>query len=167
MQLTGSEYWIKKLGLKKHPEGGYYHEFYRSSTLISPQDLNWNCTEKRASATSIYFLLTSGEVSKLHRLKSDELWYYHAGSSLTITVITPQGSFSRHILGLNLDENEQPQVIIPAGSIFGASVNDSGSYSLVSCMVTPGFDFRDFELLSKEQLIKEYSQYQEVIEELT
>jgi predicted cupin superfamily sugar epimerase len=66
-----------------------------------------------------------------------------------------------------LDEKEQPQLIIPAGSIFGASVNDPGSYSLVSCMVTPGFDFRDFELLSKDQLIKEYPQYQQIIEELT
>lgn len=161
------EYWINRLELKKHPEGGYFSEIYRSNTSVSPRNLNWDCEEERASATSIYFLLISGEVSKLHRLKSDEIWYYHAGSSLTITVITPQGSLSRHILGLNLDEKEQPQVIIPAGSIFGASVNESGSYSLVSCMVTPGFDFRDFELLSKEQLIKEYPEYQKIIEELT
>jgi predicted cupin superfamily sugar epimerase len=167
MYLTDSNYWINKLGLTKHPEGGYYREIYRSSTSISPQDLNWNCEGKRASATSIYFLLAAGDISKLHRLKADELWYYHAGSPLTVTLISPQGHFSRHILGLDLDQKEQPQLIIPAGSIFGASVNDSGSYSLVSCMVTPGFDFRDFELLSKEQLIKEYPQYQEVIEELT
>ncbi|NLW47408.1 MAG: cupin domain-containing protein [Firmicutes bacterium] len=167
MYLTDSDYWINKLGLKKHPEGGYFCEIYRSSTSISPQDLNWNCEEKRASATSIYFLLTAGDVSKLHRLKADELWYYHAGSPLTVTLISPQGDLSRYILGLDLDQNEQPQLIIPAGSIFGASVNDSDSYSLVSCMVTPGFDFRDFELLSKNQLIKDYSQYQEIINELT
>ncbi len=160
------EYWINKLGLKKHPEGGYFNEAYRSNTSISPQDLNWDCEGERSSATSIYFLLPSTDVSKLHRLKSDELWYFHTGSSLTITIISPQGVLSQQKLGINPDQDEQLQMIIPAGCIFGAKVNEADSYSLVSCMVTPGFDFRDFELLTKEKLIMKYPQYQTLINEL-
>ncbi len=167
MDIPGSRYWINQLRLIKHPEGGYFKEIYRSSTQISPQDLNWDCNEKHASATSIYFLLPSGEVSKLHRLKSDEIWYFHSGSTLTISIISPQGELCQTKLGLNPDQKEQPQLIIPAGSIFGATVDEPDSYSLVGCMVTPGFDFRDFELLAKEKLKSDYPHLHRLIDELT
>ena len=105
--------------------------------------------------TSIYFLLTSNDISHLHRIKSDELWYYHAGSPLTIHIIDENGVYKEIKLGLNLDKGEVPQALVPKNSIFGSSVMDEDTFSLVGCMVSPGFDYKDFEFfLTKRTFVK-------------
>ena len=161
------QYWVSKLGLLRHPEGGYFKEVYRSPEMISDLELSVQFTDKRNLATSIYFLLTSNDVSHFHRLNADELWYYHTGSSLTIFMVDRQGVLKELKLGLNLEQGELPQVVIPSGTIFGALVNDPDTFSLVSCMVAQGFDFRDFELLSRESLLQEYPQHEEIVLKLT
>lgn len=161
--MDNSKYWINKLGLIKHPEGGYYKETY-----ISTENINHNQFEgTRSLATSIYFLLNSGEVSHFHSLKSDELWYFHAGTALTIYVINKDGGLQEHKLGLNIEKGEMPQIIVPAGSIFGSAMNEENSYSLVGCMVSPGFDFRDFILFKREELLNLYPQHKDIINKLT
>ncbi|MCX7709041.1 MAG: cupin domain-containing protein [Clostridia bacterium] len=167
MLMKDWKYWVSGLGLAQHPEGGYYRELYKCSEIIEKDDLQGDYDGDRNLASSIYFLLPSNEVSHFHRLKSDELWYFHAGSSLTVYVIDLNGKLLEMKLGLDLEKGEQPQVIIPRGCIFGAVVNEEDSFSLVGCVVSPGFDFRDFELLSRAQLLKEYPQHEEIINRLT
>jgi predicted cupin superfamily sugar epimerase len=163
-------YWIQKLGLIPHPEGGYYRQTYRSDEWVSDADLSVKFGDKRRLATSIYFLLTRDEVSHFHRLKSDEIWYYHAGCPLTVYVIHPTGVLQEIRLGLNLDNGEVPQATVPRGTIFGSCMlpsSQSYDFSLVSCMVSPGFDFRDFELFSRDELLAIYPQHRDIIVKLT
>lgn len=165
--MNNSEYWINKLELIKHPEGGYFKETYKNTENISDKELTAVFEGTRSLATSIYFLLNSGEVSHFHRLKSDELWYFHAGSALTIYVIDQDGSLLEFKLGLNIENGESPQIIVPAGSIFGSSMNEENSYSLVGCMVSYGFDFRDFKLFKRDELLNLYPQHKDIIVKLT
>lgn len=162
-----AQYWISQLSLIPHPEGGYYKETYHSKELISDQELSVSYQGKRMLSSSIYFLLPSDEVSHFHRLKSDELWYFHAGSPLTVHIIYENGEYEGIKLGLNIEEGELPQVLVPKNSIFGSTVNSKNSYSLVGCMVSPGFDFIDFELFNRIDLIKKYPEYKDIIQRLT
>ena len=111
-------------------------------------------------------MLRDGEVSNFHRLKSDEMWYYHSGSPLTIYMISPEGEFITEQLGLNIENGEKPQVLVPKDFIFGSAMNNEG-YALVGCMVSPGFEFRDFELFKRSFLLEKYPQYEEIILKLT
>ncbi|ELC8451078.1 cupin domain-containing protein [Clostridium perfringens] len=159
-----AEYFIKSLNMTAHPEGGYFKESFVSPSKLAPNTLHIN--EERLLWTSIYFLLRTGEVSNFHRLKSDEMWYFHAGESLTIYMISPDGELIEKQLGLNIEKGETPQVLVPKDYIFGSAMNNEG-FSLVSCMVAPGFDFKDFELFEREDLLEKYPNYREVIEKLT
>ncbi|HEY8400764.1 MAG TPA: cupin domain-containing protein [Cytophagaceae bacterium] len=160
MSIDYSHY-IEQLGLAKHPEGGYYKEIYRCPAETSIDQ------ENRNLATSIYFLLTSSDVSKLHRLKSDEIWYYHAGAPLSIYLIHPDGKLEILKLGIEITRGYYPQAIIPAGCIFGAKVDNEDSFTLIGCMVSPGFDFKDFELPPREILLQKYPDHSEIIKQLT
>lgn len=161
MEKHNAEYWIKNLDLTSHPEGGYFKETYRSNSDFEPVGFSG----KRNYATSIYFLLEQNNVSHFHRIKSDEIWYYHAGNSLTVYVIHPNGELEEIKIGPNIHKGEVLQAVVPANSIFGSTSHDE--YSLVGCMVSPGFDFNDFELFTTSQLMNTYPQHQNIIELLT
>ncbi|MBM6838790.1 cupin domain-containing protein [Clostridium saudiense] len=155
--MKTSEYYIEKLEMIPHVEGGYFKESFLSESFVSEDKKLWS---------SIYFLLRTGEVSNFHRLKSDELWYYHAGQSLTIYMITPDGNLITKQLGLNIENGESPQVIVPKGYIFGSAMNEDG-FSLVGCMVSPAFEYKDFELFKRNDLLKLYPEHQAIINKLT
>jgi uncharacterized protein len=157
------QYYVSKLGLTPHREGGYYKETFQSTELISDQELTVDYEGKRKIYTSIYFLLTSNDISHFHRLKSDELWYFHAGSPLTIHVIDENGNYKEIKLGLDLDNGEVPQVLVPKNSIFGSSVMEEDTFSLVGCMVSPGFEYKDFELFTQGELLETYPQHEAII----
>ncbi|MFF2885935.1 cupin domain-containing protein [Paenibacillus sp. NPDC057967] len=163
MQATSPEYWISKLELNAHPEGGYYKRTYQGEEKITDQELSVEFNGHRWLYTSIYFLLRSQDISHFHRLKSDELWYYHAGSPLTIHVIHENGTYEEIKLGSNLEKGETMQYLVPKNSIFGSSVLESDTFSLVGCMVAPGFDFQDFELFTQQELLAQYPEHHEVI----
>jgi predicted cupin superfamily sugar epimerase len=137
-----------------------------SKENISVKNSNNDLDESRKLWTSIYFLLRDGEVSNFHRLKSDEMWYYHAGSPLTIYMISPNGELTTRQLGLNIKNGEVPQFLVPKNYIFGSAMNRSG-YSLVGCMVCPGFDFKDFEIFERAALLNKYPQHKDIILKLT
>jgi len=159
-------YWIEHLGLKAHPEGGFYEETYRSNEIIPANALPTRFTGSRNFSTAIYFLLRSHDRSMFHRIKSDELWHYHAGTSLSIYVLTTD-KLIIHTLGAEIEKGHSLQVVIPANCWFGATVNESNSYTLAGCTVAPGFDFQDFELGERSLLLKEFPQHREIIEMLT
>ncbi len=163
------QYWVEHLEMTKHPEGGYFKENYANPEHITDQELNVSFEGTRSLATSIYFLLTDSEVSKFHRLKSDEMWYFHDGVPLSIYVISPEGKLDIYRLGLDIEKGEMPQILVPAGSIFGSCIDNpqTNQYSLVGCMVSFGFQFEDFELFNREELVKAYPSHQSIIERLT
>lgn len=165
--MEKAEYWIEKLKLQAHPEGGFFRETYRSAQIINKESLPDAYKGSRASATSIYFLLRSGEVSVFHRIASDEMWYFHAGNPVQIHFITTRGELKSEILGNAISEKQQVQVLIPGGTIFGAEVVGQSGFSLMGCMVTPGFDFQDFEMLSREKLLSTFPQHKNIILRLT
>lgn len=149
-----AEYWIERLGLKPHPEGGYYAETYRAAQTLP---------NGRPVATQIYFLLEHGNFSALHRLGSDEIWHFYLGDPLTVHLIEPAGSYR----SLRLGPDHSFQGVVPAGCWFGATVENPGGYALVGCTVAPGFDFADFELAEREALSRLYPQHRALIERLT
>ena len=164
--MHSSQYFIDTLNMEPHPEGGFYKSSFDSCENISSNDLKTSFEGERILWTSIYFLLRDGEISSFHRLKSDEMWYYHAGSPLTIYMISPEGELTTKQLGLNIKNGETPQFLVPKNYIFGSAMNNSG-YSLVGCMVSPGFDFKDFEILKRDVLLNKYSQHKDTIIKLT
>ena len=163
MNQQDPQYYISKLGLEPHPEGGYFKRTFASQEQITDQELTVHFEGKRMLYTSIYFLLTSNDVSHFHRLQSDELWYYHAGSPLSVHMIDENGEYTEHKLGLDLENGEVPQVLVPKNTIFGSSVKDRETFSLVGCMVSPGFEYQDFELFTQEELLLKYPQHKEII----
>jgi predicted cupin superfamily sugar epimerase len=165
--LDDADRWIDLLQLEKHPEGGYYRETYRSEEAIDKKHLPERFNGDRCLSTAIYYLLKGDDFSAFHRIKQDELFHFYDGSSLTIHVIDNSGNYCEIKLGRNMKTGEVPQATVKAGWIFGASVNEPNSYSLVGTTVAPGFDFDDFELLSRKQLIALFPQHNKIIEQLT
>ena len=151
---------IEILGLVAHPEGGFYAETYRSAESLT------TAAGERSLATSIYFLLRSEDVSHFHRIKSDELWFWHEGSPLSVHLLGEKG---HQILKLGpVDHSGSfPQHLVKADTIFGSAVDEPDSYALVSCVVAPGFDFRDFELFKTDELLPLFPESEEIIRKLT
>lgn len=165
-QIYSADYFIEKLALEAHIEGGYYKEIYRNSTMISDDQYLLKFEGERALSTTIYFLLKSGQVSKFHKLKFDEIWFYHYGCGMNIYIIDENGNLKTEKLGLNIENGELPQILVPANHIFGAEPTQNDSFSLVSCLVSPGFDFRDFVLFEEVELISKYPIYEDLIKKL-
>lgn len=158
---------VKKFDLLPHPEGGFYKEVYRSEGVIAQSQLGHQFSGNRNYCTSIYFLLTSANFSGFHRIKQDEVWHFYQGSPLQIHVIHPNGNYELHRIGFDLAQNLTPQFVVPAGAWFASCVENENDFSLVGCTVAPGFDFDDFELAKKNELIAEYPQHANIITQLT
>ena len=165
-KLADADYWIEKLELTPHPEGGYYRQTFASKDVIPTDTLHRFQGKHRKACTLIYYLLKSGQVSKFHRLKSDEIWNFYIGSALIIHVITPDGIYCQKKLGPDFDNHESFQHVVNHGAWFGAGVVAENSFALVGCFVSPGFDFEDFEMGEKSRLLKEFPQHKNAINQL-
>jgi predicted cupin superfamily sugar epimerase len=166
MARTGAE-WIAALRLAPHPEGGFYRETYRASETVAAEHLPGRFGGARVHSTAIYFLLPGDQISALHRIKSDEVWHFYAGSPLTLTLIHPDGGLEEARLGPDVERGERFQALVPAGAWYGAQVGDSRSYALVGGTVAPGFDFADFELGDRAALLARFPQHRATIIRLT
>ena len=165
--MKNAEFWIEKLKMQPHPEGGFFKETYRSEVIIQREHLPERFSGERNISTSIYYLLENKQCSKLHRIKSDEMWHFYDGSGLIIFVINEKGNLSENRLGLNHEEGESPQVLIKAGDWFGAKVNKPDSYCLTGCTVSPGFHFEDFEMGNRKDLLELFPKHKDIIRQLT
>ncbi|MFN3824419.1 MAG: cupin domain-containing protein [Pseudorhodobacter sp.] len=135
--MTDADRLIDSLGLVPHPEGGWYRE-----TWAAPGP-------ERALATCIHFLLKAGERSHWHRVDADEIWLWHAGAVLTLSLsATDTGPATDHALGGQVLEGQSAQIVVPAGH--WQSARSTGAYSLVSCIVSPGFRFDGFTLAPRD-----------------
>jgi predicted cupin superfamily sugar epimerase len=149
------------LGLAPHPEGGFFRETYRALETFTPAAIG----EPRAVSTAILYLLRQGEKSRLHRIKSDELWHHHLGGGLRLTQLLPGGKVEETLIGPDLEAGHKLQHAVPAGAWFGAE--PVADFALVGCTVAPGFDFADFELGKRNALVEEFPLAREAIVRLT
>ena len=163
----GAAYWIKRLSLTRHVEGGSYVRTY-CAPLTLPQEMLPNGFHgHRPASTAIYFLLEKGQFSALHRIASDEVWHFYYGDPLLVYEIEANGRLTTHLLGNEPFTEQQFQCVVKAGSWFGSITVPGGDYSLAGCTVAPGFDFEDFEMGNRAQLLQWYPQHHSIITMLT
>ena len=132
---------FENLGLEPHPEGGHYREIFRSGHGVLPEDSRG----RRAGLTVIHFLLRRGEVSRWHRVRSDEAWQMLEGDGLELLIATSDLSAIETVRLAPTSSGGVPVHVVPAGSWQAA--RPIGPYALVACNVGPGFDFADFEMM--------------------
>ena len=125
---------VELLGLERHPEGGFYAETWRDRP---PEG-------GRGSGTAIYYLLPAGEISAWHRIDAAEIWHWYGGAVLELRIATAGGAMATHRLGSRLGAGERPQIVVPPRA--WQSARSLGLWTLVGCTVSPGFEFRHFEL---------------------
>lgn len=157
---------IQHLQLQPHPEGGFYREVYRSAGTIAAACLQPLFPGERHFATSIYYLLQKGDFSAVHRIRSDEIWHFYTGGTLWLHLIDTVGQYKCLPLGNTLTANTAFQVVMPAGVWFAAEPAPGTAFTLAGCTVSPGFDFRDFEMADKKNLALQFPQQREIIERL-
>ena len=168
MGVNSSKYWIDRLSLTPHPEGGCFREVFRSSELLPEEALPARFSGPRNFATNIYYLLEGEDFSSFHRIRSDELWHYYAGASpLEIHIIAADGGYEKLLIGPDPDRGETFIGVVPAGRWFAARCSHTSGYALVGCAVAPGFDFQDFEMADRDTLINEFPNHVELITGLT
>jgi predicted cupin superfamily sugar epimerase len=163
--IEDSAYWIRKLGLEPHPEGGYYRQTYRADLVL--EGLPRQFSGPRAASTAIYFLLEGENFSAFHRLRSDEVWHFYLGATVTVQVIEADGRYVQVQLGSDPEAGEVLQAVVKAGCWFASQIKDGGAFALVGCTVAPGFDFDDFELAERDRLVELYPQHRNIITKLT
>lgn len=154
---------VRTLGLVPHPEGGSYREVFRSELRLPSATHDG----ERSASTAIYFLLKSGEFSAFHRVRSDEGWHHYAGDPLELTLLTPE-RVEVVRLGKDIVNGERPFAMVRAG-VWQAARPTAGAegFTLVGCTVAPGFDFSDFEMPTRAELITQLPEHRETIVPLT
>ncbi|MES2267852.1 MAG: cupin domain-containing protein [Bacteroidota bacterium] len=157
---ANAQYWINHLQLQPHPEGGYYKEVFRSVNEVTRA----GATHPKQACTSIYYLLEGNDFSGFHRLASDELWYFHKGSPLHIHVLDSEGNHTT--IELSGTDTGSLQAAIPPNTWFAAQLPAATGFALVSCAVAPGFDFAEFEMARKGELLKQFPQHEGLLQRL-
>ncbi len=152
--MTRKDYWITKLNLLPHPEGGFYRESYRSTDSIEETALPARYKGPRALGTHIYFMLVKGNFSAFHKVASDETWHFYDGSPVLLHLLDVKKGVVTIELGIEGDS--EPQFTVPADTWMAAEVKDEGDFSLVGCSVAPGFDFSDFTMAVRDTLYSEF-----------
>lgn len=160
-----AEFYIHHFALLPHPEGGYYKETYRSQGKFNMVSNEF--PSGRNYSTAIYYLLESGDFSGFHKIRSDECWHYYAGDSLLIHMIDTNGKYECISLGKELENGEVFQFVVPANSWFASEPAKGSSFVLVGCTVSPGFEYMDFEMAKKNELLNQFPEQAEIISRLT
>lgn len=159
---------IEHLRLVPHPgEGGYFRETYRSQGDLAAEVLPKHYGAARAFSTAIYYLLTPDTFSAMHRIQSDEIFHFYLGDPVEMLHLYRDGHGEVVLHGSRLDEGMRPQVLVPAGVWQGAHLRSGGTHALMGTTVAPGFDFADFEVARREDLLKSYPDYADHIHSLT
>jgi len=155
---------IKKYGMQAHPEGGWYREIFRSDIVLSENSLPEFFKGSRSALTSIYYLLNDRNFSAFHRIKSPEVWYFHEGMPLIIHMVSEAGDYTK--IELSDKETGVHQFAVEPNTWFAAEIKEGYGFALVSCAVAPGFDFSDFEIAAKKNLLAAFPCHKQVIEKL-
>lgn len=158
VSLTAREV-IRRYGLRPHPEGGHYREVHRSDQSLGQPP---GYPGERIALTAIYFLLARGEFSAFHRVRGEEVWVHLAGSPLEL-VLLEKAPRTHRLAPAGGDGT--PLVAVPPGTLQAAQ--PLGDWSLVTCLVAPGFDFSDFSMPERAQLLEAHPAHGEIIRRFT
>jgi predicted cupin superfamily sugar epimerase len=157
---------VERLGLERHPEGGWFREAYQAATRVQHPAVGAG-DAARPAGTAIYFLLPADDFSALHRVtRSDELWHLYAGDPLELHLIHGDGAYEVRHLTSDLADGE-PVAVVEAGCWQAARVVDGGAWSLCGCTVAPGFTYADFELADAGSLLERFPRHEAVIGRFT
>jgi hypothetical protein len=148
-------------------EGGYYAETYRSSEMISPECLPDRYSSSRRVCTAIYYLLGPNTFSELHRVASDEIFHFYLGDPVEMLQLWPDGSAKHVLIGTAIESGMAPQVVVPHGVWQGARLVAGGSFALLGCTVSPGFEYADYESGSRSVLCEAYPEHRDMIRALS
>lgn len=162
--MPSAEEVIASLGLAPHPEGGFFAETFRAPPLPVPLPDRG----KRAASTAIYFLLRAQDFSALHVVTSDEVWHHYYGDALELHCFDRADAHRLVTLGTDFRRGQRPQHVVQSGELQGARVaHGSHGFALCGCTVAPGFDFADFRMPPREELLVRLPAHAELITALT
>lgn len=166
--MLSAEQICHQLRLHPHPaEGGYFVETYRSEHLLAPEALPDGYPDVRAVSTAIYYLLTADSFSSMHRLRGDEIFHFYLGDPVELLQIKADGVGEVVILGQDIVAGMKLQHVVLGGTWQGSRLKTGGKYALLGTTVAPGFDYQDFEIGERDELVTEYPQWAEMIQQLT
>ncbi|HEY3494025.1 MAG TPA: cupin domain-containing protein, partial [Polyangiaceae bacterium] len=159
---TSAEALIRELDLRPHPEGGFFRETFRA------RDLPFTLPDRgpRSASTAIYFLLQSGDFSALHRVRSDEVWHHYLGVPLELHCFEPTRGHDSLLLGTDIGAGERPQHVVRE-NVYQAARPARPGFTLCGCTVAPGFDFQDFEMPPRSELLALFPSFARLVTELT
>jgi len=158
---------IRELGLKPHPEGGWFVETYRSSFLLPQSSLPVGYPRDRNLSTAIYYMLRKGTFSAMHRVSGDEVFHHYLGDPVELLLLHPNGRGEVVVLGSQLEAGMRPQLLVPGGTWQGARIEGEGAFALMGTTMAPGFDYADFDLGVRANLIELYPDFSDLITQLT
>jgi predicted cupin superfamily sugar epimerase len=162
--MHSAERVIASLGLLPHPEGGFFAETFRAEALPSPLPGRG----ERSASTAIYFLLRAQDFSALHVVLSDEVWHHYAGDTLELHCFAEDGAHRAIRLGATLEQGERPQHVVRRNELQAARVLPGPhGFALCGCTVAPGFDFADFRMPARAELLARLPQHHELVVALT
>jgi predicted cupin superfamily sugar epimerase len=158
---------ITLLNLTPPPEGGYYRESYRSGKTIPNNALPRRYKGDRAYSTAIYYLLTPDTFSSLHRLGTDEVYHFYLGDPVEMLQLLPEGRGKVIRLGDEIKNGMHLQVAVPRGTWQGSRLIPDGKCALLGTTVAPGFEFADFEIGRRNELLLSHPRFRDLIVALT
>lgn len=159
---------ITTFQLQAHPEGGHYVRTFASKQNVRSCDRKRYEDDVRCAGSAIYYAIKGNDFSAWHHIKSDEIWHYYKGSAIRLYVLLENGELQIHCLGdPAIQTGAQFQIAIPGDTWFAAENINTHQSSFVGCTVSPGFEFADFQLANRDELIAMYPQHREIISRLT
>ena len=171
---------IMQLDLKPHKEGGFFAEAWRSPEKLAVNALPPRYSGSRTLSTSIYYLLTSDTFSRMHRLRSDEVFHFYLGDPVEMLLLGPRSGRDKQmehdvppgiitILGNDIKAGQRPQIVVPRGTWQGAHLlsKKKGAFALMGTTTAPGFEYDDYQEGERARLVEEYPGFAEKIRELT
>ena len=153
----------KRFKLQTHPEGGFYSAGYRSPEFLKSEGLPQRYNSPRNLYSSIYFMVTTTNSSRFHKLKTDEMWHFYLGDPISLHLISENGHYSK--VELSAEEGKEKFMYLVKKNTWMAAACEGNekNYSLAACTLVPGFEYDDFELANRNDLLAAYPEHKEVI----
>ena len=164
---TTAQQIVDRLGLRPHPEGGFFREVFRAPTRVEHPGIPDGADATRCGGSLIYFLLEAGDFSAWHRVRwTEEIWHLYAGGPVELHTIDKAGSHTCTTLD-NSPAQLNPVTVVPAGCWQAARIADNSPWALCGCTVAPGFEFADFQMPPRAELLERFPQHREILHALT
>lgn len=165
--MVTAEELIEKLGLKPHKEGGWFAEVYRAPEKLAAKALPPGYPGARSLSTAIHYLITPKSFSRLHRLRSDEIFHFYLGDPVEFLLLSPEGKGKTAIVGPDIASGQRPLLVVPRGTWQGARLVKGGKFALLGTTMAPGFEYDDYEQARRSKLVEAFPAFEKIIGELS